>query len=322
MSVRAVARSPDRLPTGAAVLLCTALAATAQPAASPPPPLTVCVAADNAPLSHLVTGQPRGLDLRIAQAAAAQLGRTLKVVPFETQYEKESQLTFEVNALLSAGVCDAASGFPLLTGDLGAPSRPTARTPDYPGAKRKRERPFIALGTLVASRAYYGAALGIALREGAPPVATLADLGERRLGAVSGTLASAVAMTWHSGALRSRTVSLTQHEDALALLAQPAPPFDAAIVPLAMLDGFRIAHPDARLAAAGWRRPIGANLGFVTLDGAREVRDALDQVIGAALADGRLARWAADEGLTWVAPLAPDVGPGPTLADLARIAGE
>ena len=141
------------------VLLCGA-------AQSQPTPLTVCVSADNPPLSHWVGQQPRGLDLRIAQATADALGRPLKVLPFETSFEKESSLAREVSALLSAGLCDAASGFPLLAGDFAASAGDTARTPDYPGAKRKRERPFIALQSMAPSRAYFSAALGVVLPAG------------------------------------------------------------------------------------------------------------------------------------------------------------
>ena len=284
-------------------------------------PLTVCMAADNAPLSHRVAGQPRGLDVRIAQAAAQALGRELAVVFFESEYEKESTLAHEVNALLSAGVCEAVSGFPLLAGDLGPPSRASSRTPDYPGAKRKRERPYIPLGPLAASRAYQAVALGVVLRPGGAPLAGLGDLGERRLGAVSGTLASAVAMGWHQGALRKQVVSLNLREDLLAELAAPAPAtgprFEAAFVPLAMFDGWRLRHPDTPLWAASYRRPIGINLGFVTLDSASAVRAALDGVITPALADGRLARWATEEGVSWAPPTAPDISRGPSLADLA-----
>ena len=279
------------------------------------------MAADNAPLSHRVAGQPRGLEVRIAQAAAQALGRELVVVFFESEYEKESTLAHEVNALLSAGVCEAVSGFPLLASDLGPPSRASSRTPDYPGAKRKRERPYIPLGPLAASRAYQAVALGVVLRPGGAPLASLGDLGERRLGAVSGTLASAVAMGWRQGALRKQVVSLNLREDGLAELAGPAPAtgrrFEAAFVPLAMFDGWRLLHPDTPLVAASYRRPIGVNLGFVTLDSASTVRAALDGVISPALADGRLARWAAEEGASWAAPTAPDVTRGPSRADLA-----
>ncbi|MES2717590.1 MAG: hypothetical protein V4795_17625 [Pseudomonadota bacterium] len=301
--------------------LAMALALLCGSALAQPTPLTVCVSADNPPLSHLVTGQARGLDLRIAQAAADALGRPLKVVPFETSYEKESSLAREVAALLSAGVCEAASGFPLLSRDFSPAAGDKARTPDFPGAKRKRERPFIPLQALAPSRAYLSAALGVVQPAGAPPLDRLTDVGERRIGVVSGTLGGVVAMGWKQGALRNRLVSLGQKEQPLdELLAPPAAGqarrFDAVLLPLALFDGWLVQHPGAALAAAGWRRPIGVNLGFVTLASDSTLRPALDAVITRTLADGSLARWAAEEGVTWSAPVAPDVGRGPSLQDL------
>ena len=120
-------------------------------------PLTVCVSQDNPPQSQVRAGQASGFDIRLARAVAEASGRELKVLPFETEFEKESTLAHEVNALLSSGLCDLVSGFPLLSADLGPASRPSARTPDHPGAKRKRERPFVPLGELVASNAYQAA---------------------------------------------------------------------------------------------------------------------------------------------------------------------
>jgi ABC-type amino acid transport substrate-binding protein len=298
----------------AAAALCCG-AALAQSA-----PLAVCIAADNPPLSHLVAGQPRGLDVRIAQAAADSLGRPLKLVPFETEYEKESTLAHEVAALLSAGVCDAVSGYPLLSGDFGAPTRPSSRTPDYPGAKRKRERPYIPLQAMAPGRAYVSAALGVVLPAGAPPLDRLSDLGERKLAVTSGTLGGTVAMGWKFGALRKQLVSLNQREHPLDELASPAAGaavrFDAVLLPLALFDGWRVQHPGAALVAASWRRAIGVNLGFVTLASDTTLRPALDAVIGRGLADGSMARWAAEEGVTWSAPVAPDVGRGPSLLEL------
>lgn len=293
------------------------LAALLSGAAASSAPLKVCMAADNPPLSWQAGGTPRGLDVRIARAAAEAMGRELVVVPFESEYEKESTLAHEVNALLSSGVCDAASGFPLLAGDFGPPTRANARTPDYPGAKRKRERPYIALGPLAAGRAYQAVSLGLVQRSGSAPLNGLADLGERKLGVTTGTLGGAVAMVWRNGALRSRSVSLGQREDLLGELARADARFDAALLPLALFDGWRLQHADGTLVASPWRRPIGINLGFVTLQPAADVRAAIDGVIGSALGDGRLARWAADEGVSWTAPTQPEVSRGPGLADLA-----
>ena len=289
------------------------------------PTLTVCMAEDNAPLSHLVTvkgqAQVRGLDQRIAAAVASDLGRALVVLPFDTSYEKESTLGHEVNALLSSGLCEAASGFPLLAVDLGPPSRATARTPDYPGAKRKRDRPFVPLSPLAASRAYLAATLGVVQRTdaAAAPLANLADLGARRLAVVSGTLAGSTAMTWRQGALRSQLVSLGQREDPLAELARPegSPRFDAVFLPLALFDGWRLQNPGSPLTAAAMRRPVGVNLGFVTLAAAAELRAVFDRVISQARRDGGLARWATEEGVSWAAPTLPEISNGPTLADLA-----
>ena len=289
-------------------------------------PLAVCVAADNPPLSHLVAGQPRGLDLRIAQAAADALGRPLKVVPFETSYEKESTLTHEVAALLASGVCEAVSGFPLVTGEFGAPTRASSRTPDYPGAKRRRERPFIPLQAMAPSRGYIGSALGAVVPAGAPPLAGLNDLGDRKIGVVAGTVGSAVAMGWKFGTLRNRVVNLNQMEHPLDELAglpvgkpgsAPAEPrFSVVLTPLAQFDGWSVQHPGAKLVSAGWRRSLGVNLGFATLASDTTVRPALDAVITRARDNGSLARWAAEEGVTWVPPETPDVGRGPSMLQL------
>lgn len=298
----------------ALALAVAGVSASAQDAASP---FTLCVAEDNAPLSYVDKKTPRGLDVRLGAAIAAELGRPLRVVPFESAYEKESQLTHEVNALLSAGVCEAASGFPLVKSDLGAPSRPNARTPDYPGAKRKRERPYVPLGTLVASRAYLAASLGVALRDGARTVNGLGELRDpasTRVGVVTGTLAGTVGMGWRNGALRSQLVSYGQRDDVFAELA--AGRVDAVLAPLALFDGWRVTHPGTPLAAAAWRKPIGINLGVVTLEPAAELRRAIDAVITRTLADGTLARWAAEEGVSWTPPQSPEVSNGLGLAAL------
>ena len=75
-------------------------------------------------------------------------------------------------------------------------------------------------------------------------------------------------------------------------------------------------RPGGTLVAAGWRRPLGMNLGFVTLASDVTVRPALDAVITRARADGSLARWATEEGVTWSPPEAPDVTRGPSLLQL------
>jgi ABC-type amino acid transport substrate-binding protein len=276
--------------------------------------LTVCMAENNPPLSYQAQGEMRGLDVRVARAIADELRRPLAIVPFESKYQQESTLSQEVNALLSSGVCDMASGFALLASDLGAPGRPTARVPDYPGAKRAPLRPWVPLGTLVPSRAYHTMAMGLVVRDPSRAAATLADLGDARIGVVSGTLSGTVVSMYRNGKLRSQIVSLSQNQNALEEIE--AGRLDATLVPIDRLDAWRLAHPQTTLRRAAYVHPLRINIGFVARSEARELLSAADRVLAAALASGELERWAVQSGTTWIAPAEPQVSAAVGLADL------
>ena len=269
--------------------------------------LRVCMAEENAPLSHRAGREPRGLDFAVATAIAAEMGRPLKVVFFESEYDRDKTLAQEVNAMLSSRVCELASGYALFASDLGAPARDTARTPDYEGAKPRRLRPFIALGRLAATRAYFAAAMGVVTRDPALRVDTLADLQNVRLGAVSGTMAGSALALYRNGILQQGLVTLSQREDLLSALE--AGRFDATLTPLTRYDAYRLAHRDTRISRANFVHPLRINIGFVGLEAEPAVVAAGSRVIGRALAGGELARWAAEAGVTWIPPEAPDVQP-------------
>ena len=281
-----------------------------------PQPLAVCMAEANPPLSYRASGAPRGLDVRIAQAVADELSRPLALVPFESKYEGESTLSQEVNALLSSGVCELASGFALMAADLGAPARPTARVPDHPGAKRPPLREWVKLGTLVPSRPYHTMAMGLVVRDAARVGATLAEPGDARIGVVPGTLAGTAVSMFRSGKLRGQLVSLSRTDDVLALL--DAGRFDAALVTLDRLDAWRLAHPASTLHRTAYLHPFRINIGLVARDDAPQLLAAADRVIERAFASGDLARWTAEAGATWVPPAEPRVAAAVGLADLVR----
>lgn len=279
-------------------------------------PVTVCMAEDNPPLSYLAKGEMRGLDVRIAQAFAAELKRELRIVPFESKLEGETTLSQQVNALLSSGVCDIASGFALMAGDLGPPGRPTARVPDYPGAKRTPQRPWVALGTLVPSRAYHAMAMGLVVRDEQRAGATLAEPGDARIGVVTGTLSGTAVSMFRNGKLRSQLVSLSRTENVFEQLE--ANRFDATLVALDRLDAWRLSHPDTPLRRTPYLHPLRINIGFVARSDAPEVLAAASRVIERALASGELQRWAAESGTTWITPAEPQVGAPFSLAELSR----
>jgi ABC-type amino acid transport substrate-binding protein len=300
--------------SGALALLWIAIACAARAQA---PPLTVCIAEDNEPLSYMRKGQPKGFDVRIAQAIADELGRPLKIVPFETEYERESTLAREVNALLSSNVCELASGFPLLNEDIGGVPGAPARTPDYPGAKRFRERPFITLQPLSASRPYQGMALVAVLRrEAARKVERLSDLKGLRIGNVAGTLSSALLLMYRNGMLRGDLVSLPQRGDTVFDLML-ANKLDAGVVAAGLYDAWKLEHPDGPLTLTEYRRPLGINLGFVAAPQGADALRAASRVIQRLLEKGELAAWAQAEGVSWMRPTEPDVSRAPALHQLA-----
>jgi len=280
-------------------------------------PLTVCIADDNEPLSYMRKREAHGFDVRIAQAIADELGRPLKIVPFETEYEKESTLAREVNALLSSNVCELASGFPLLREDIGVVPGTPARTPDYPGAKRFRERPFIPLQPLSSSRPYQGMALVAVLRrDKARKVERLSDLKGLRIGNVAGTLSSALLVMYRNGMLRSDLVSLPQRGDTVFDL-MVADKLDAGVVAAGLYDAWKLEHPDGPLVLTEYRRPLGVNLGFVAAPQGAEALRAASRVIERALDKGDLAAWAQAEGVSWMRPTEPDISRTPAMHQLA-----
>ena len=130
----------------ALTLACCFTVATAQRL-----PRRVCITEENAPLSLKVKSQPatqnmQGMDVRMAQAIAPKLGRELKLVPFESNYEQETPLAHEVNAMLWSGVCELASGCVLLKSGLGSPTRPTARVCNHPRAPPPAPAPMDTAG--------------------------------------------------------------------------------------------------------------------------------------------------------------------------------
>ena len=284
--------------------------------ASAQQPLKVCMAGDNAPLSYRLAGEMRGLDLRVAQAIAADLQRPLQVIPFDSDFDASGSLTHEVNALLSSGVCELASGFPLVSTDLGAPSRPTARVPGYPGAKRPPQRAWVALGTLVPSRAYHAAAWGLVVSDPARELATLANAGDARIGASAGTMTGSIISMYQNGRLRKQVVSLSRNEDALEQLV--AGKFDMTLVGLDRFDTWQLLHPGSQLRRAAYLHPLRINIGFVARSDVPEVMSAANRVIGQALADGDLPRWSAAAGSSWIAPALPEVSAPIGLAELLR----
>ena len=275
------------------------------------PPLSVCMSEDNAPLSMARKGRLSGFDVVMAEAVARELGRPLRLVPFESELESDANFAIEVNALLSAGVCDLVSGFPLLSGDLSAPRRASAKTPDFPGAKRPPERPLIPLGQLVASQPYQGMALQLVQCMEAPPANALGELSGQKIGAVAGTLGGTLVATFNGGALVPQMVSLARNEDPWAAIASGR--IDAMLVPTTAWDVVRKRQGDALRLRAGEPLSLGVNLGWVALADMAPLVDAVNRVVAR---EADLQQWAQAAALQRLKPTSPAVVGSLTLTAL------
>jgi ABC-type amino acid transport substrate-binding protein len=282
--------------------------------AADPATLSVCMSEDNAPLSVGRKGQLSGFDVRMAEAVAQELGRSLRLVPFESELEQDANFPIEVNALLSAGVCDLVSGFPLLAADLGQPGRLKAKPPDYPGAKRPRDRADVLLGEVVASRPYQGMALQLVQRLDVPAAASLGELRGQKVGAVAGTLEGTLIATFQGGALVPGMVSMGKLDDRWAALESGQ--VDAMLMPSTAWDDYRKRAAGAPLRLrAGAPISLGINLGWVALAGKPGLIEAVNRV---AAREVQLQQWAKDAGLQRLPPTEPAVVRELTLSALMK----
>ncbi|MFM9883856.1 MAG: hypothetical protein ACKVQT_12595 [Burkholderiales bacterium] len=277
-------------------------------------PLRVCMDEGNPPLSQRVKRESRGLDVYLAEAIAKAANRPLKIVFFEVENERDRNVVHEINAMLSANVCELASGFALFAPDLGAPSRASARVPDHDGAPPRRQRPYITLQSLAASRAYQASTLGVVVRDTALNVATLADLQHQRIGVTAGTVAGTALAMYRKGALISAMRSIAQREDIFAVLEGET--LDAVLAPLNKWDAYRLAHPHTKLHAGTYQHPFRMHLGFAALASAQAILATVNDVIGRSIQDGNLQRWADATGTTWIRPSGEEVRSSFRTADL------
>jgi ABC-type amino acid transport substrate-binding protein len=269
--------------------------------------LRVCLDENVPPYSVRHGGGGSGFDLAVAEAVAKRLGRSLAVQWFESKVETDSSSTLAANALLSDGRCQLVAGYPLIKDALGKPAAETARLPDYDGATPADRRRRVALGTLVASRAYHHAPLTVVLAPGvAKPITGLADLEGLKLVIEASTLEDTILMTYRDGVLVSHITHLVPGRgELLPRLEQGG--FDATLVPLHRFDAYRAAHPQTALKPSGYYHRIGFNMGFVGLATEAPLIAQVDAAIADMLAGGALPALADKAGMTYVPPRPPDV---------------
>ena len=295
---------------GLAVLgLAAIISALAAAAGASDDPLKVCLDEDRPPYSSHHRGKPgSGFDVALAQAIADRLGRPLRVQWFESKLDEDSSPQLEANALLSDGLCSLVGGYALTEDSLVVPGMKTARLPDFEGATRDDRRRRVALGVLAPSRPYVYSPITVVIgpKAGGRKINGIGDLAGLRLAIESGTLGDAILMNFEKGRLIDDITHLVPGRDDL-LGALNRGDFDATLLDLARFDAYRAAHPDTGLSASGYYYPIGANRGYVSLASEPELLSAVNKALGDLQAEGKIAEFASQSGLTYLPPREPAI---------------
>lgn len=272
-------------------------------------PLKICLDEDRPPLSMHHRGKPdAGFDVLLAQAMAERLGRKLTIQWFESKLDEDSSPQLEANALLSDGRCSLVGGYALTQDSLVVPGMKTARLPDFAGATRDDRRRRVALGVLTPSQPYVYSPMTVVLGPKARgrKIGDVGDLTGLRLVIESGSLGDAILMTFDKGRLIDSITHLVPGRDDLLGVLQRGD-YDATLIDLARFDAHRAAHPDTALTASGYYYPIGANRGYVGLGSDPALIDAVNKALSGLAAEGRIAEFGRQTGLTYLPPREPAI---------------
>jgi ABC-type amino acid transport substrate-binding protein len=146
-------------------------------------------------------------------------------------------------------------------------------------------------------------------------VQTLADVNDLRVGVVIHGLPDLIAMSYRAGLLAERVVHFNQSRAVFSQLESGD--IDAALVDQRELDAWRLAHPETRVAATGYRHSIGFNIGFVGLATSGALIGRVDAIIAGLLAQRNLIEIAQASAWTYLSPRMPEVSPGLALGALS-----
>src|SRR5437762_13598664 len=272
-------------------------------------PLRICLDEDRPPLSVHHRGKPgSGFDVLLAEAIAERMGRPVAIQWFESKLDEDSSPQLEANALLSDGRCSLVGGYALTRDSLVVPGMKSARLPDFAGATRDDRRRRVALGVLTPSQPYVYSPMTVVLGPKAQgrKIGEIGDLAGLHLVIESGSLGDAILMTFDKGRLIDNITHLVPGRDDI-LGALQRGDYDATLIDLGRFDAHRAAHPDTAITASGYYYPIGANRGYVGLARDPALIDAVNKALGQLAAEGKLAEFGRQAGLTYLPPQEPAI---------------
>ena len=242
-----------------------------------------------------------GIDYELAKAVATALGVKLKVVWYESENEEESNPVDEVNAFMSAGLCQMSASFPLYADAIAQGPGRSVRLPRYRHMPESERGRIVDLSQLIVSRPYRSTRFVVVLPGSSTlKVESLADLDGKKILAEEGTVAGAIAMQYQGGRLRA-TVDLVP-PGPKTLWIMEAGKHDAAIIDLDKFDAHRKQDRISKLKLSGYEHSIRYNIALVSIAKHKDLIAYANSVIAAGLKNGTIAAMARRSGMTYRPP--------------------
>lgn len=242
-----------------------------------------------------------GIDYELAGAIATALGVKLKVVWYESENEEESNPVDEVNAFMSAGLCELSASFPLHADAIAQGPGRSVRLPRYRHMPESDVGKIVDLSQLIVSRPYRSTRFVVVLPGNSTlKVTRLADLDGKKILAEEGTLAGAIAMQYQGGRLRNNVDLVPPGPRTLWIME--AGKHDAAIVDLDKFDAHRKQNRISKLKLSGYEHSIRYNIALVSIAKHKDLIAYANTVIAAGLKDGSIATMARRAGMTYRPP--------------------
>ncbi|MGH1429862.1 MAG: transporter substrate-binding domain-containing protein [Neptuniibacter sp.] len=268
--------------------------------------LRVCLQEDSAPYSYKIKTEKKGFDVDLVSEIAKKMDRTLKLVWFEGEVERESSDALDANALLSKGKCDLVSGYALFEGSLGRPPVEKSRLPDIEGEPRSKK--WITLGVLTASTPYLNAPFTILTNQNSGINEDISDLRELKgykLAGLHGTLPHLIMMSSNKGYLANDLNNLRWVDDIYGRLDEGN--FDAILTELHKFEHYQQLNVAEGIKRTKYRHPLSFNLGFVALEEKSELLRQVNLQIHKMLKSGDIEKISQRNGISYVAPTRPYV---------------
>jgi ABC-type amino acid transport substrate-binding protein/cytochrome c5 len=271
--------------------------------------LTACLARNAGAISGMRDNGGVGIDYRVSQALAKQLGLKLKVEWFEGEVEEDSDPVLQTYAMLSYPLCDVVLSHPRFAPSIGEPMTPAAALPRWYGMpteldtvtnRRVTSRlPHVTLKPITVTAPYMRAEVGLVYREGDPEPQGLHDLDGRRLAIQQGTFSGSIA-TLTSSKLAAQAITFNPGANFLWQIEQQRA--DVAIVDVPAYDGHRLHNKITRLKLADWRHALGFDIGVALLSDRSTLKLALDKIITELVDSNTIQSMAMEEGVTYARP--------------------